>query len=115
MTMEPGDRQPKADSARRPPRRRLQRRGDEPPLPQPLTTTAGAVEQPQAPPLDGEPGSGRGCLSMFALVATILIVGTSIVTLLAACATLLAYVNYARLLPQGAVLDISAFQQSSRI
>ena len=52
---------------------------------------------------------------MFALVATILIVGTAVVTSLVLCATMLAYVNYARMLPEGAALDISAFQQSSRI
>ena len=65
---------------------------------------------PEAPPLDSAPGSGRGCLSMFALVATILIVGTAVVTSLVLCATMLAYVNYARMLPEGAALDISAFQ-----
>src|SRR5437773_10242099 len=110
--MKPADTTPHADGARRPPRRRLRRRA-EPQEPSASPATESAVNQPEAQPLDTVPGSGRGCLSMFALVATILIVGTAVVTSLVLCATLLAYVNYARMLPEGAAIHISALQQSS--
>lgn len=110
---------PNDDSERRSPLRRLRRRGtsdtattaSDAPATTPVTASAPSNDVA----IDNVTRSNRGCFSMIALLATILIVGTGVLLVLGACTLGLAYANYSRMLPATQSLDISAFNQSSKI